>query len=374
MSNKNGGGNLSEIKDVELKYVLSDLKAPFKTALREISVIESIYVFVHTDDGLVGVGEAVPTPVITGDTFEGIVAAIKWMSKKLMGQTLSPSLLQVIQQSLVGNSSAKAALDMAIYDLLAKEKEVPLYLYLNSAYSSLETSHTVSLNQVETMVSDAKRYIEMGFKALKVKLGNDITLDQSRILSIHQTVPNALLSIDANQGWNEDETKVMIAFLKDKNIHIDVLEQPVFRKEYDAMHRLNKQSDIPIMADESLFDPYDAKRLSQQGIHFFNIKLMKSGGIFPGLSIAKIALENGGKCMVGSMMETHVSLTAAYHFACAIGAYKVDFDAPFMLKEKRIAGGIQYDMNQVYLENKDAYGLGIDVMKLKELYADAKSL
>lgn len=365
---------MAKIKDVELKYVLSDLKAPFKTALREISVIESIYVFVHTDDGMIGVGEAVPTPVITGDTVEGIVAAIKWISARLIDQSLNPSLLQVIQQSLVGNSSAKAAMDMAMYDLLAKEKKVPLYAYLNSNYSSLETSHTVSLNQVETMVSDAKLYTQMGFKALKVKLGNDIALDQSRIFNIHHAVPNESLSIDANQGWNEDETKLMIGFLKDKNIHIDVLEQPVYRKEYDAMHRLNKKSDIPIMADESLFDPYDAKRLSQLGIHLFNIKLMKSGGIFPGLSIAKIALENGGKCMVGSMMETHVSLTAAYHFACAIGAYKVDFDAPFMLKEKRISGGIQYDVNQVYLEDKDAYGLGIDTMKLKELCVDAKSL
>lgn len=363
------------IEDIVIKRQISKLKKPFKTALRETDVIESIIVFIKTDNGWMGVGEAVPTPVITGDTVQSIVAAIQHLRPKLVGQKVSTDLLLIIQTGIVNNTSAKAALDMAIYDLLAKEADLPLYQYLNKGASAhmLTTSHTVSLNGIGEMTHDAVMYAEEKFEALKVKLGNDVDLDMARILAIRDVVPDLKLSIDANQGWSKEDTFRFIDYLKHEHIEVDCIEQPMYRKDYLGMSNIAQSSGIPIMADESLFDVYDAALIAKLGgVSWFNIKLMKSGGIYGALQIHQVAQAKGIQCMLGSMMESHIALTAAMHLALALNIEKVDFDAPFMLKGKTILGGITYDGPKVSLS--EGNGLGIDNEKLLEALADAESL
>ncbi|WP_414042071.1 dipeptide epimerase [Macrococcus sp. EM39E] len=362
------------IEDIIIKRQVSQLKKPFKTALRQTDVIESIIVFINTDRGL-GVGEAVPTPAITGETLESIVAAIKWIKARLIGMRVASDLLMEIQTAIVGNTSAKAALDMAIYDLLSQEVGLPLYQYLNkkSELQTLSTSHTVSLNGVGEMTHDAASYVEEKFESLKVKLGNDVDLDLARIHAIYDVVPDVTLSIDANQGWSEEEAIRFIEYLNHEKIQVDCIEQPLYRKDYLALSRLGQQSDIPIMADESLFDMYDANVIAELGgVSWFNIKLMKSGGIYGALRIHQVAQAKGIQCMLGSMMESHIALTAAMHLAIALEINKIDFDAPFMLKEKLIIGGISYDGPKVSLT--DRVGLGIDNKALWEALIDDESL
>lgn len=363
------------IEDIVMKRQISKLKKPFKTALRETDVIESIIVFIKTDDGSIGMGEGVPTPVITGDTVRSIVAAIQYLSKKIVGQKVSTNLLPIIQTGIVNNTSAKAALDMAIYDLLAREADLPLYQYLNKGASvhTLTTSHTVSLNGIGEMTHDAVMYAEEKFETLKVKLGNDVDLDMARIHAICDVVPDLKLAIDANQGWSKEDTSRFIDYLKHEQIDVDCIEQPLYRKDYLEMSNIAQSSDIPIMADESLFDAYDATLIAELGgISWFNIKLMKSGGIYGALQIHQVAQAKGIQCMLGSMMESHIAVTAALHLAVALNIEKVDFDAPFMLKEKSITGGIIYEGPKVSLS--EGSGLGIDNEKLWEALADAESL
>lgn len=363
------------IEDIVIKRQISKLKKPFKTALRETDVIESIIVFIKTDVGSIGVGEAVPTPVITGDTIQSIVAAIQHLRPKLVEQKVSTDLLLIIQTGIVNNTSAKAALDMAIYDLLAKESNLPLYRYLNKGASAhmLTTSHTVSLNGIGEMTQDAVRYEEEKFDTLKIKLGNDVDLDMARIHALRDVVPDMQLSIDANQGWNIEDTKRFIDYIKLEHIDINCIEQPIYRKNYLGLSEIAQTSDIPIMADESLFDVYDATLIGELGdVQWFNIKLMKSGGIYGALQIHQFAKAKGIQCMIGTMMESHIALTAAMHLAIAMEINKVDFDAPYMLKEKTIIGGITYDGPKVSLS--EGNGLGIDNEKLLEALRDAESL
>lgn len=363
------------IEDIVIKKQVSQLKKPFKTALRITDVIESIIVFVKTDKESIGIGEAVPTPAITGDTIQSIVAAIHYLKPKLVGQQVTTDLLPVIQKGIVNNTSAKAALDMAIYDLLAKESNLPLYQYLNKGANArlLITSHTVSLNGIGEMTQDAVRYEEEKFDTLKIKLGNDVDLDMARIHALRDVVPDMQLSIDANQGWNIEDTKRFIDYIKQEHIDIDCIEQPIYRKNYLGLSDIAQTSDIPIMADESLFDVYDATLIGELGdVQWFNIKLMKSGGIYGALQIHQFAKAKGIQCMIGSMMESHIALTAAMHLAIAMEINKVDFDAPYMLKEKTIIGGITYDGPKVSLS--EGNGLGIDNEKLLEALRDAESL
>lgn len=363
------------IDDIVIKRQISKLKKPFKTALRETNIIESIIVFIKTDNKSIGVGEAVPTPVITGDTVQSIIAAIKYLRPRLVGQQVSTDLLPIIQKGVVNNTSAKAALDMAIFDLLAKEADLPLYQYLNKDASAhtLTTSHTVSLNGIGEMTHDAVMYAEEKFETLKVKLGNDVDLDMARIHAICDVVPDLKLAIDANQGWSKEDTFRFIEYLKHEHIEVDCIEQPMYRKYYLEMSNIAQSSDIPIMADESLFDVYDATLIAKfSGVSWFNIKLMKSGGIYGALQIHQVAQAKGIQCMLGSMMESHIAVTAALHLAFALNIEKVDFDAPFMLKEKSITGGITYDGPKVSLS--EGSGLGIDNEKLLEALRDAESL
>lgn len=362
------------IEDIVIKRQISKLKKPFKTALRQTDVIESIIVFIKTDEGL-GLGEAVPTPAITGDTLESIVAAIKWMKPHLLNKEVQEDLLEVIQTSIVQNTSAKAALDMALYDLLSRAAGVPLYQYLNNnaELKSLKTSHTVSLNGVGEMTHDAARYDEEKFESLKVKLGNDVDLDMARIHAVHDVVTELKLSIDVNQGWSKDDSARFIDYLNVENIEVNCIEQPLYRKDYLGLSDIAQSSRVPIMADESLFDRYDAMIIAKLGgVSWFNIKLMKSSGIYEALKIHQVAKEHGIRCMLGSMMESHIALTAAMHLAIALNIEKVDFDAPFMLKDKKILGGISYDGPKVSLS--EGHGLGIDNEALWEALSNAEIL
>lgn len=359
------------ITAIDIKLKRSPLQKTFKTALRVVEAVESLYVFIHTDSGAIGLGEAVPTHAITGDTIPGICGAVHIIEQQLIGRELSAELLPVIQQAIVGNTSAKAALDMAVYDLLAQEQQQPLYQYLGGTYQDFETSYTVSLNGLDEMVKDALDYQSQGFTLLKIKLGGRVEEDIERIAALREAVDDSIqLGIDANQGWSVKDAVTFCTDIERRDIPLTVIEQPVHKRDIKGMAEIKRHTKIPVMADESLFCVDDAKNLVDQwAADKWNIKLMKTGGLYEALQIHQIA---SVPCMVGSMMESHVSVTAALHFAMAIQADQIDFDAPLMLKEKPITGGIHYEGNQVSCSKE--YGLGIDNDKLWEELKDEKSM
>lgn len=352
----------------DIKYYRYDtpLKKPFKTALRIVEVVESIYVFIETNrHGVMGVGEAVPTYVITGDTKGGIEAAIEEVFKPfLINKPLSEKLLEDIHHLLVGNTSAKAAIDMALYDLLAQANEQPLYEYLNNNLGNkvLETCYTVSVNDPDEMVEDALSYYWKGYKHLKIKVGKDnLKTDLLRLKALREALPkDAILSVDANQAWGEEDAQNALQHFGQSSLNIESIEQPVSRDAYNIMGDLTKKYEIPVMCDESLFSTDDAKRLVAVGAtDLWNIKLMKTGGIYQAMKIHDIAQKNQIQCMVGCMMETHISVTAALHFSLAADqVHRVDFDAPLMVKNREITGGIQYEKAEV--TPTVSPGLGID--------------
>ncbi|WP_016912433.1 dipeptide epimerase [Mammaliicoccus vitulinus] len=364
------------ITDIKYYRYGTPLKKPFKTALRTVEVIESIYVFIETNyDDVIGVGEAVPTYVITGDTKGGIEAAIEEVFKPLLiNKHLTVKLLDEVQEAIVGNTSAKAAIDIALYDLLSQEAELPLYKYINHnpGNKTLETCYTVSLNEADEMVEDGLKYVDEGFNHLKIKVGKDnVETDLSRLKALRSSLPSdVILSADANQAWDEKGARHALKHFDEADLKIESIEQPVGRYEYTILGTLTKQFNIPLMVDESLFSIYDARRLVEVGANnLWNIKLMKTGGIHQALKIHDIAQDEGISCMVGCMMETHVSVTAALHFSLAAKQVsRVDFDAPLMVVERQVEGGIVYEGAKV--KASEGFGLGID---RKSLYKKVRT-
>jgi o-succinylbenzoate synthase len=363
------------IQTIETFYMQIPLHTPFKTALRTVTAADAIIVKITCDEGIVGWGEAPPTHVITGDSLASIDYAItKILKPALLGESLHryEQIFEKIHTSLVGNTSAKAAVDMAIYDCIAQLSGMPLSQFLGGYTAIIETDYTVSVNDPEQMAADAKQYNQNGFDVLKIKVGKDeIKTDIDRIQRIRDEVgPNTVIRLDANQGWERKEAVKAIRKMEDLGLAIELIEQPVKRHDMDGLKYVTDNTVTPIMADESVFSSIDARRvLEKEAADLINIKLMKAGGIHEAMKIAKLAQTYGVECMVGSMIETKLGITAAAHFAASQpNVTRYDFDAPLMLTGDSIAGGISYQKNKVSLGN--SAGLGVKNLN-KEFIAEA---
>ncbi|WP_232697240.1 mandelate racemase/muconate lactonizing enzyme family protein [Brevibacillus daliensis] len=356
------------IASIETKRQFVPLTKPFKTALRTVVTSESIIVRVVTKDGKTGFGEAPATVVITGDSLDSIEAAIeKTIAPQLVGKNICnyEDVFQTLHASMVNNSSAKAAVDMAIYDLLAKHANMPLYQFLGGYRNKMETDFTVSVNSPEEMGEDAVSYLQAGFETLKIKVGKDeIATDIKRIQEIRHRIGNQVkIRLDANQGWGVKEAIYSIRQMEDMGLGIELVEQPVKAHDIDGLLAVTTHVDTPIMADESVFSPIQAfEVLQKRAADLINIKLMKSGGIYKAQQINHLAEMCGVECMVGSMIETRLGITAAAHFAASKkNITRFDFDAPLMLKFDTVDGGVQYEGKWMKLGQEP--GLGIYEIK-----------
>lgn len=353
------------IRSIETIPVAVPLTKPFKTALRTVHTAYAVYVKVTCEDGRVGWGEAVPTHVITGDSVGSITYAIEEViAPQLVGLDVRQRevVFHTLRRSIVRNTSAKAAVDMAIYDLLGQLAGMPLYQLLGGFHQEIETDFTVSVNGWVEMADDAERYVANGFNVLKVKVGlGEISEDIARIKAIRERVGSVpRIRLDANQGWQVKEAVRAIRLLEDAGLAIELIEQPVLADDIEGLKYVTDNTLTPIMADESVFSAKDALRVLQlRAADLINIKLMKSAGIHEALKINTLAETYGVECMAGSMIETKLGITAAAHFAASQpNITRFDFDAPLMLAKDMVVGGIVYEERTIHLPKTS--GLGLD--------------
>ncbi|ENT6602166.1 dipeptide epimerase [Listeria innocua] len=354
-----------KITKIKTHIIPIQLSATFKTALREVSHVNVVRVYIHFDNGIIGIGEAAPTHVITGDTEVSILSAINDIfGPFLINRELDEELtiLDEMKSLLVHNSSPKAAIDIALHDALAKAHSKPLYEFLGGGLAGLETDYTISIGTPEKMVRDAETKVAEGFQSLKVKLGLDpVEIEVAKIRQMNDALGGKIpFRIDANQGWTADEAIQILNEWQD--IPIDFIEQPVKSWDFTGMAKVTANTSIPIMADESLFGFHDAKRLlDEKCCNLLNIKLMKSAGIKEAQAIHDLAGSYNVGCMIGTMIEGYASLSAAAHFAAASKQVKFyDLDVPFMwdLHGKNIADiGLEIGRGQVLLTEEDGIGI-----------------
>lgn len=351
------------IEKIELTEIKIPLVTPFKTALRTVDCVNDILVKVTTDDGQVGFGEAPPTAVITGDTKGSIRCAIEeFIGPSLIGMEVEDldGIMKKMHGCILKNTSAKAAVDMAIYDLYAKSCKKPLYQVLGGGQKEIETDLTISVNEVDEMVADSIRAVEQGFRILKIKVGKESRKDIERIQAIRNAVgPKIQLRIDANQGWTPKEAVRIIRTMEDMGIEMDLVEQPVHAHDFEGMKFVTSQVETPILADESVFSPQDAIHLIQnRAADLINIKLMKAGGIYEALKICAIAESYGVECMIGCMLESKIAVSAAAHLAAGKNIItRADLDGPSLCRIDPYEGGPEYLGSRIVMNQ--SWGLGI---------------
>ena len=353
-----------KITDIELGMLRVPLKTPFKTALRTVDTVEDIVVLVRTDSGHTGHGEAPPTAVITGDTHGSIVEAIeRHIKPRLIGQDISNlnHICGLIQNSMERNTSAKAAVEIAVYDLWGQLHGAPLYQMLGGGDPVITTDITISVDHIDKMVADSIAAVDRGFDSLKIKVGKDIGLDIERVKAIHAAVEGrALLRLDANQGWTAKQAVYAMHALEDAGVLLELLEQPVKAADIEGLKYVTERVHTPVMADESVFGPSQVFDLIQRrAADIINIKLMKTGGISNAVRVADIAALYGVQCMIGCMLESAISVAAAVHLAVAKAdaITKVDLDGPSLSQFNPVHGGVVFNESEITIT--DAPGLGI---------------
>lgn len=353
-----------KIISIELFLTKIKLKQVFTTSLGARSHTANIFVRVKSDTGLIGWGECGPNPKINGETAETCLLIGQMLGKLLIGQDprTHAQNMYLMDRAIFGNTSIKSALDIACYDLAAKSEDQPLYRYLGgSIEKKIFTDYTVSVSDQEQMVADALKIKSMGFPSIKVKLGDGQASDVDRIRAIREAVGNEIdMRVDANQGWTIDEAISTLTALNDYNIQY--CEEPISRRDDYQLRKVSEHSPIKIMADESLFDHYDARKLIE-GDHcaMFNIKLGKSSGLFKAQKIIDEASTKNIEMQIGGFLESRIVVTANVHLAHTHKLIKYfDFDSPLLHSIDPIEGGLTYQKDwEVLLP--ESPGLGVDV-------------
>lgn len=350
------------IQQINCFILTVPLVTPFKTALRTVEEVQDLVVTIHCD-GMTGYGEAAPTLAITGESLWSMYYVVEQVLKpKLLGQSMLNfnHLLDMVQRSVVGNTSAKAALEIALFDLKAKLAGLPLYQLLGGGARTLTTNLTISVNDPQTMIADAQRAVAQGYQHLKLKVGTDMPQDIQRVIAVSRAVPADIqLRLDVNQGWTAKQSIYALSQIEQAGVVLELVEQPVKAQDIAGLKAVTAAVHTPVMADESAFSPDQViQLLQQQAADIINIKLMKTGGIRQAMFIAQIAGLYQVTCMMGCMLESAISVGAAAHVASAMSPMisKFDLDGPVLCRLNPCEGGTQFNYSKIELNETPGLG------------------
>lgn len=335
---------------------------PFTIATGTMTFAQNTFIRVHLSDGSYGVGECSAFPMITGETQGTCFEMAKDFARLWKGKDPLDidARLGELDDFAAFNATIKSAFDIALYDIAAKQAELPLFKYLGGNYKEVETDLTIGIASPEEMAKKAAEFVQKGVRIIKIKLGKKVAEDIERVKLIRQAAGSStILRIDANQGWSYEQA--IEALLSMGVYKIEFCEQPMRAWNDYHLPNLKKISPIPIMADESVYDHHDAERIIKaNACDSVNIKFAKSGGIREAIRIHDVCKKYNIPCMMGGMLESRVAQSAFAHFALAHdNIHYFDMDTPMLgHTEDPVIGGVQY--RKYTIETPLDPGIGAD--------------
>jgi len=350
-----------------------------------------VYVIIklHTDEGLVGLGEA---PVLKdwggdhgkyfGETPQTTMHVIKdLLAPALAGQ--DPGRFELIHmlmdKAVKGYPYAKAAIDMALYDVTGKAMKVPAYQLMGGCFRErISIAHSLGLMEIDKAVEEALQAKSEGVKTIKLKGGVDAKRDVELVRRMRDALgPDVKICVDANQGYPTPKTAVQITKAM-ADYDLLYMEQPV--EGIDQMAEVARRVDTPIMADESAWTPQDVMEIVQKkAADMISIYTTKPGGVFKAKKVAAVAEAAGLKCNVNGSVETGVGNAANIHLAASTGvvtlACVVPVSTPKGAGKKGIAGiyyqddiikeAFEFSDGDIVVSSKPGLGIELDEDKLK---------
>ncbi len=356
------------VTDVRIERFSAPLRQPFRVAFGTIESADSWMVRVVTDEGFSGIGAAAPLPFVTGETMDTCYLVLRDLARALVGaDPLDVAGAHRVMDSVIfGNGSAKCALDVALHDICARHRDLPLWRLLGGTDPVVVNDVTVGIDEPERMRREAERCVfERGFRILKVKIGLDLEHDLDALGRIRASVGDDVrIRVDANQGYTVGTALAALTELE--RLGVDAAEQFLPWWDLDGAAELMRRNEtsVRLMLDESIHTVHDARRAAAlHAADFYNIKLMKCGGLLPGAQIADVAAGSGVRCMVGCMLENKISLTAGVSLVAAKGAIvEADCDSFTFFEgdDDGIPGGFTRDGGTFRLLDEPGLGIELD--------------
>ena len=359
-----------KIKRIEPVAVSLPMVKPVKMSFEEVRAANNALVRLETDDGVVGWGEAASAPTMTGETVDGMVAAVRYLAPLLEGMPAEDiaAVMERADRYLYGNHAAKSTIEMAMHDTLGKARGMPVYELLGGQRRSrVPLLRLVGTGSAAGDVEEAKKKKAEGYVAFKVKVGvGDPLADAERTRKICEALGNGVVLIcaDANQGWSVEQAIAYARAVEDTALAF--FEQPVAADDVEGMAQVARASRIRIGADEGLHSIEDIRRHHEAGAaHGGSLKTIKLGGMKPVYEAAQLCEQLGMKVNLAcKMAETGIAAAAVLHLAAAIPA--VDWGVSLtnqylsddvLKRPLNIAGG--------HAEVPTGPGLGIEVDEAK---------
>ncbi len=286
-----------------------------------IDSMQNYVVKLHTDDGLVGYGEAAPLPINNPTAFEDAVSAFGELSKVVIGE--DPFNIRGIHQKMdpiEADGAVKGGIDFALYDLMGKAANQPVYKLLGGTYSGpLPMHYTLSIRTPDEMAQEALERANQGYQTLEVKVGRyegELSLkdEVARVKAIREAVGDeVVLVIDPNVGWTPDEAIAVLREIEQYNV---MVEQPVRGKKFLA--EVRKSVATPVVADESCPNlEHLVQLIRMDACDMINLKILRVGGLFKAMQMMEICEAFGMGYRHDNVFQTRLASTACLHFAIA---------------------------------------------------------
>lgn len=344
----------TSLRSIQLSFEPLNLKTahPFGISYGTSSDTHNVLVKLNLD-GIVGLGEAAPAQY-HNETPETVMACLKlWQEKEILGGDpfAIVEICNRLDKSVAGNASAKAAVEMALHDLVGKVVGKPTYQMLGlSGLIPPMTDFTIGIDSLEVVERKTQEAVAAGYKILKVKQGT--SYDRDIIQRVRKIAGNIPLRVDANGAWTAKQAVTMAHFLAENGVQF--IEQPLPKYAHVNEFRfVRENSPIPIFADESICKAHDVARLAG-AIDGVVVKLAKTGGILEALRVINTARAHGMQVMFGMMIESSIGTTAAAQLQALCD--HLDLDGAMLLANDPYVGAVYQDG---YLKLSDKPGLGV---------------
>jgi muconate cycloisomerase len=365
------------MKIAAVRVIQADIpvERPHKMSFTTLEAVNFVFVRLETPDGLVGWGEAacLGGPTWSEESSESIAATIeRYIVPWLVGRDASgiEVLSREMARRVQGNPFARAAVEMALWDLNGRALGVPVHRLLGGRVRDrVPLSWSLAVADPDAEIEEARAKVARGHRIFKIKTAaRPVAEDVERVRRLREALgPDVSLRVDANQGWDRPTALRAIRALEPYGV--DFVEQPVPRWDFEGMAEIGRRVTVPIMADESCFSPQDALTIARLGgVSILGLKVTKSAGISGTMAIARIAEAAGMSCYVGCMIETSLGTAAYLHVALSAApvTWGCELFGPLLLKGDVVRQPVRYEDGAILALDGPGLGVEVDEGALKE--------
>jgi len=372
--------SIMKIVSIELFHISIPFAVPYRLSKKygTLTHADAVIFKIHTDEGIIGLGEADPMNPFTAETPSSVMAVTRdIIAPLLIGRDPVPiaMLEATLDQGVCGNPTARGAVNMALHDIVGKAYNVPVYLLLGGLRHNRlpllgpigSGSPAEDADAIETLYAE-------GYRTVMIKMGALPVADEiKRMIAADQRFGDRMTIItDANQGWETTET---LAFIDGVNGHSPgLIEQPIRSGNINDLKRIRDHAPCPLSVDESLVTAQDATTLiREQAADVFSIKVSKNGGLTKSSWIAHTAALFGIKCLMNSMLEFGITQAASLHLGLTLPNL-VDMGHAYMsvLRMADDVTDFRRNISRAVVTPPEGSGLGIalDEERLKKYTRD----